>query len=134
MSGRSNALPLGMKGTCCELNEETKTRFFEIHWIEYSPDDVERLKQIDCFEESILGEYLRHINPQAIDESTFFLYKLETYYADPLIADSWEFNATITEYERHYFALFDTMVQFCTSKWSISPVNFVSRQDTRIPR
>jgi len=133
MGGRSYPFPLGMNGTCYELSEGAKTRFFEIFHVAYNPNNVERLKKIDCLNESVLGEFLRHINTQLIDESTFFLYKLETYYGNPSFSDAWDFNEAIAEYETHYFAAFDAMEQFCKVRWEVDPMKFTTRQNTHIP-
>ena len=126
--------PLGMNSTCYELNEGAKTRFFEIFYVEYDPYSVYRLKNMGTLKESVLGKYIEHIDPQMIDDdSTFFLYKIETYYANPMITDPWEFNESITKYEQYYFSLFDDMVKFCSDKWGINPMDFVGKKSTHIP-
>ena len=76
---RSYPFPFGMKGAYYELNEGDRVRFFEIFYIQYSPDEVERLTKIDCLEDSNLGKYLKNIDPRLISDSTFFLYNIHTY-------------------------------------------------------
>ena len=129
---RSYPIPLGMKGTCYEMREGAKTRFFEIFYVKYDPDNVDRLKNMGTLKYSKLAEYLEHIDPQMIHDSTYFLYRVETFYADPIAADSWEFNQSITDYEQYYFSLFDDIVKFCSDKWGIDPMDFVSRKNTRM--
>ena len=129
---RNFPFPLGMKGTCYEVNDGLKTRFFEIFYVEYDPSKIDRLTNMGVFKESRIAEYLEYINPEMIHDSIFFLYKFETYCCDPMITDPWEFNEAITEYERHYFSQFDDVVEMCKNKWGVDPMDFVNRKDTNI--
>ena len=130
---RCRPFPLGVKGGFYELDEGSRTRFFEIHSVEYDPDKIEYLKKIGSLNDAVIGEYLKNINHQQIDNSTFFLYKLITYYADPTISDQLDFGESIFDYEQHFFAEYDNLREYCIQRWKVDSMGFVRREDTNIP-
>ena len=130
---RYHPFPLEMRGGFYERDENGKTRFFEIHSVKYDPDEIKYLNKIGSLKESIVGGYLHNIHQQLINETTFFLYKLLTYYADPTISDQWGFNKSISDYEQHFFTNFERAREFCIENWRIDPIAFLEREKTSIP-
>jgi hypothetical protein len=122
-----------MKGCFYEFSEDCKTRFFEINSIKYDTDSIERQKKADVLEVSITGEYLRNLDPKMIEDSTYFLYKLCTYYANQKMSDHFDFVKSVYEYEQHFFSDFERLREFCISHWDIDPMCFVQRCETNIP-
>jgi len=125
--------PTQMRGTFCEINKESKSRFVEVYHIKYNKQDLERLKIINCLDESLLGQYINLVGKDKIGENTYFIYKIKTYLANPAMKDSWDFNNSIEEYEQFGFVDFDKLVDFCNKKWGIQINDFKPQSETNIP-
>jgi hypothetical protein len=128
-----NPFPVDFKGQFCEISENDGTRFFEIHSIPYDSSQTERLKQIGSFEESILGQYIGLVGENNLDTNVFHLYKLQTYKANPLVKDPWDFNESISEYQEFGFIKFRDLINFCADRWGVSEDDFVPIHKTHIP-
>jgi hypothetical protein len=126
------ALTHDMKGQYYEINNNGEVRFFEIHYINYSIESVQRLKEIDSLNTSHLGIYMSLIN-DPIPDSTNFLYMLETYIGKTGIDDLSEFNNNMSNYERYGFYDLEKLLKYCKEKWGIDRTDFKSIVDTNIP-
>jgi hypothetical protein len=67
------------------------------------------------------------------DVTTFFLYEINTYYADPTISDQWDFRESVINFEQHHFASFESVREYCINNWKADPISFLARYNTHIP-
>ncbi len=126
--------PYEMRGQCVEKEENNKTRFFEIFSIKYDKEKKKRLEELGELDSSILGEYLKLLGrPIAESDDVFYLYRLETYYADPEKKDPWLFNESITSYSQYVFPDFDELLEFVNHKWGLALSDFIPIDETNIP-
>lgn len=125
--------PLDLKGTFCEIATAKHVRFFEIYSIKYDVEQVQRLKNMKCLQESIIWQYISLAGEKNIDSKTYFLYKLKTYIGDISIVDTWDFNENISDYEEYGFTSFNKLIRFCNKNWNISESDFVPIEQTHIP-
>ena len=126
--------PYEMRGQCAERKENNKTRFFQIFSLEYDEKYIKRLKEIDALEHSKLGRYLGWLNRPITDsDNVFYLYKFETYYADPNQDDIELFNESSDCYETYYFQNIDELLEFANHKWGLVLSDFVPSYKTHMP-
>jgi hypothetical protein len=125
-------IPYWLRGRYAQINENDKHRFFEIHTCEYSPEAVQRLKEIDCLEESILGQYMRLVNSE-IPDDTCHLYKLHTYIGNPNLEDFEEFVFSSTEFEQKGFLTIEDLLACCNTRWGLTKSDFKPIYETNIP-
>ena len=126
--------PYEMRGQCAEKQEKDKTRFFEVHSYKYDKEKIKRLKENDMFEDSGLARKIERLNRPITDsDSVFYLYKFETYYADPNQDDIELFNESSDCYETYYFQNIDELLEFANHKWGLVLSDFVQKHKTHIP-
>ena len=126
--------PYEMRGQCAEKQEKDKTRFFEVHSYKYDKEKIKRLKENDMFEDSGLARKIERLNRPITDsDSVFYLYKFETYYADPNQDDIELFNESSDCYETYYFQNIDELLEFANHKWGLVLSDFVPSYETHIP-
>jgi hypothetical protein len=121
-----------MRGRYHEINDNGVTRYFEIHTCPYSPESVERLRAIDCLEQSALGQYMRLIQKD-IPEDTLHLYKLQTYVVSGTVADYLEFRLNSRNFEQTGFLSIDELLAYCKERWGITASDFKPEYETSIP-
>ncbi len=126
-----NPYPVDLRGQFCEIPEHDKARFFEINSIKYDPKEIERLRNNGILDQSILGQFIKLINDDNL-ESIYFIYKLQTYIADPSLKDAWEFNKSIIDYKEFGFTSFNDLLNLCKERWGIDKKNFVPIHETNI--
>ena len=126
--------PYEMRGQCAEKQEKDKTRFFEVHSYKYDKEKIKRLKENDMFEDSGLARKIERLNRPITDsDSVFYLYKFETYYADPNQDDIELFNESSDCYETYYFQNIDELLEFANHKWGLVLSDFVPSYKTHMP-
>lgn len=121
-----------MKGQYCEITENENTRFFEIYYCEYSIEQVERLKQINCLDKSRLGKFMSLIDGE-IPESAEYLFMLQTYLGKKGIDDLLEFRQNTSDFQQIGFISIEHVLKYCKEKWGIDTKDFKSISDTSIP-
>jgi hypothetical protein len=125
------ALPFDMRGRYCEFDNQIKKRFLEVHVCEYNPKDIEYLKEIDCFEASDIYGFIELISDE-IPDNTYYLYRLDSYFADSKIEDDWEFSQSITDFRQNEFYSITDLLDFCLSTWNITKADFKPLSETTI--
>lgn len=126
--------PYEMRGQCAEKQEKDKTRFFEVHSYKYDKEKIKRLKENDMFEDSGLARKIERLNRPITDsDNVFYLYKFETYYADPNQEDLYLFNKSIDCYEAYVFQNIDELFEYANHKWGLVLNDFVPIYETHIP-
>ena len=126
--------PYEMRGQCAEKQEKDKTRFFEVHSYKYDKEKIKRLKENDMFEDSGLARKIERLNRPITDsDNVFYLYKFETYYADPNQEDLYLFNKSIDCYEAYVFQNIDELFEYANHKWGLVLSDFVPIYETHIP-
>ena len=126
--------PYEMRGQFAEKQEKDKTRFFEVHSYKYDKEKIKRLKENDMFEDSGLARKIERLNRPITDsDSVFYLYKFETYYADPNQDEIELFNESSDCYETYYFQNIDELLEFANHKWGLVLSDFVQKHKTHIP-
>ncbi|MFT6921984.1 MAG: hypothetical protein ACJA1C_000982 [Crocinitomicaceae bacterium] len=126
------AIPFEMRGRYCEFDNQNKKRFLEVHVCEYNPKDIEYLKGIDCFEASDIYSFIALISDE-IPDNTYYLYRLDSYFADSKIEDGWEFSQSITDYRQNGFYSIDKLLEFCLLTWKIMKNDFKPLSEKSIP-
>ncbi|PXZ03140.1 hypothetical protein DKK70_16460 [Gilliamella apicola] len=126
--------PYEMRGQFAEKQEKDKTRFFEIDSYKYDKEKIKRLKENDLFESSYAAMCIEQLNSPITDsDSVFYLYKFETYYADPNQDDIELFNESSDCYETYYFQNIDELLEFANHKWGLVLSDFVPSRETHFP-
>ena len=126
--------PYEMRGQFAEKQEKDRTRFFEVHSYKYDKEKIKRLKENDMFEDSGLARKIERLNRPITDsDNVFYLYKFETYYADPKQDDPELFNESTYCHERYYFQNIDELLEFANHKWGLVLSDFVQKHKTHIP-
>jgi hypothetical protein len=125
--------PLEMKGRFYELESSGRTQFFEIYNEEYNLELISRLKKMKSLEDSPLGILIKLVGKENIPAQTVQLYKLLTYFANPNLSDSWEFNDSIKDYREIGFCSYKKLENYCLRNWSVDVMNFVPIEETNIP-
>ena len=126
--------PYEMRGQFAEKQEKDKTRFFRIYSLEYDKEMIKRFKENDIYEDSRFDSYIRRLNRPITDsDNVFYLYKFETYYADPNQDDIELFNESSDCYETYYFQNIDELLEFANHKWGLVLSDFVQKHKTHIP-
>lgn len=125
-------IPYYLRGCYHEMDDNGRLRFFEIHHCPYSPESVQRLKAIDCLEESRLWRFMRLIKGD-IPDDTLHLYKLTTYIGKPGIDDAWEFASNCSQLENFGFIDIDSLLQYCSERWGVKKEDFKPVYETNIP-
>ena len=126
--------PYEMCGQFAEKQEKDKTRFFRIYSLEYDKEMIKRFKENDIYEDSRFDSYIRRLNRPITDsDNVFYLYKFETYYADPNQDEIELFNEGINCYERYFFQNIDELLEFANHKWGLVLSDFVPSRETHFP-
>ena len=126
--------PYEMRGQFAEKQEKDKTRFFRIYSLEYDKEMIKRFKENDIYEDSRFDSYIRRLNRPITDsDNVFYLYKFETYYADPKQENLSLFNEGINCYERYFFQNIDELLEFANHKWGLVLSDFVPSRETHFP-
>ena len=126
--------PYEMCGQFAEKQEKDKTRFFRIYSLEYDKEMIKRFKENDIYEDSRFDSYIRRLNRPITDsDNVFYLYKFETYYADPKQENLSLFNEGINCYERYFFQNIDELLEFANHKWGLVLSDFVPSRETHFP-
>ena len=126
--------PYEMRGQCAEKQEKDKTRFFQIFSIKYDEEEIKWLKENDMFEHSGYDTYIERLNRPITDsDNVFYLYYIETYYADPNQDDIELFNESSDCYETYYFQNIDELLEFANHKWGLVLSDFVPSYKTHMP-
>ena len=126
--------PYEMRGQFAEKQEKDKTRFFEVHSFKYDEEEIKWLKENDMFEYSGYDTYIERLNRPITDsDNVFYLYYIETYYADPNQDDPELFNESTYCHERYYFQNIDELLEFANHKWGLVLSDFVQKHKTHIP-
>ena len=126
--------PYEMRGQFAEKQEKDKTRFFRIYSLEYDKEMIKRFKENDIYEDSRFDSYIKRLNRPITDsDNVFYLYKFETYYADPKQENLSLFNEGINCYERYFFQNIDELLEFANHKWGLVLSDFVPSRETHFP-
>ena len=126
--------PYEMRGQFAEKQGKDKTRFFRIYSLEYDKEMIKRFKENDIYEDSRFDSYIRRLNRPITDsDNVFYLYKFETYYADPKQENLSLFNEGINCYERYFFQNIDELLEFANHKWGLVLSDFVQSPETLFP-
>ena len=126
--------PYEMRGQFAEKQEKDKTRFFRIYSLEYDKEMIKRFKENDIYEDSRFDSYIRRLNRPITDsDNVFYLYKFETYYADPNQDEIELFNESSDCYETYYFQNIDELLEFANHKWGLVLSDFVPSYKTHMP-
>ena len=126
--------PYEMRGQFAEKQEKDKTRFFRIYSLEYDKEMIKRFKENDIYENSRFDSYIRRLNRPITDsDNVFYLYKFETYYADPNQDEIELFNESSDCYETYYFQNIDELLEFANHKWGLVLSDFVPSRETHFP-
>ena len=126
--------PYEMRGQFAEKQENNKTRFFHISSSKYDLEEIKWLKENDMFEDSWLAWEIEQLNRPITDsDNVFYLYKFETYYADPNQDEIELFNESSDCYETYYFQNIDELLEFANHKWGLVLSDFVPSYKTHMP-
>ena len=127
--------PYEMRGQFAEKQEKDKTRFFQIFSIKYDEEEIKWLKENDMFEHSGYDTYIERLNRPITDsDNVFYLYKIESYYADPNLEKRDLFIDSINSYERYYFQNIDELLALVNYRWGLVLTDFVPIYETHIPQ
>ena len=126
--------PYEMRGQFAEKQQNDKTRFFELDSIKYDEEKIKSSIEDDSYKYSLSEIYIERLNRPITDsDNVFYLYKFETYYADPNQEDLYLFNKSIDCYEAYVFQNIDELFEYANHKWGLVLSDFVPIYETHIP-
>jgi len=132
IDSKYKAIPNEMRGAYCEFEIDKKTRFLEIYYISFNPEEVKKAKERGIFENSALESYMNSVDPDDWNE-VFFIYELQSYYGEKGLNDSWEFTEKVTDYKQYGFTKISELLGFCEKEWGVKMEDFVPIHETNIP-
>ena len=126
--------PYEMRGQFAEKQENDKTRFFELDSIKYDEEKIKSSIEDDSYKYSLSEIYIERLNRPITDsDNVFYLYKIESYYADPNLEKRDLFIDSINSYERYYFQKIDELLALVDYRWGLVLTDFVPIYETHIP-
>ncbi len=127
--------PYEMRGQFAEKQENDKTRFFELDSIKYDEEKIKSSIEDDSYKYSLSEIYIERLNRPITDsDNVFYLYKIESYYADPNLEKRDLFIDSINSYERYYFQNIDELLALVNYRWGLVLTDFVPIYETHIPQ
>ena len=127
--------PYEMRGQFAEKQQNDKTRFFELDSIKYDEEKIKSSIEDDSYKYSLSEIYIERLNRPITDsDNVFYLYKIESYYADPNLEKRDLFIDSINSYERYYFQNIDELLALVNYRWGLVLTDFVPIYETHIPQ
>lgn len=127
--------PYEMRGQFAEKQQNDKTRFFELDSIKYDEEKIKSSIEDDSYKYSLSEIYIERLNRPITDsDNVFYLYKIESYYADPNLEKRDLFIDSINSYERYYFQKIDELLALVDYRWGLVLTDFVPIYETHIPQ
>ena len=127
--------PYEMRGQFAEKQKNDKTPFFELDSIKYDEEKIKSSIEDDSYKYSLSEIYIERLNRPITDsDNVFYLYKIESYYADPNLEKRDLFIDSINSYERYYFQNIDELLALVNYRWGLVLTDFVPIYETHIPQ